>query len=251
VTSDDATYNGVAVSSVTGTVTDATKATVAVARPANGASFVRGAVVTADFACADNKGGMAIASCVGTVANGAPIDTSTAGTKTFTATVTDTLGRPTTVINTYTVTEPPAAPVAKPDARVKKGKKGPLVGNNIYGSSAQQTVKGAAKVKKSVTYRLSVQNDATFADSMQVKGQGSKKGYTVRYTDSGGNNITAAVVAGTYRTANLAPGRTATITVKVTVTKKAKRPLGRTITVRSSTQTTRTDAVKVVTSRRR
>lgn len=251
VTSDDATYNGVAVSSVTGTVTDATKATVAVARPANGASFVRGAVVTADFACADNKGGMAIASCVGTVANGAPIDTSTVGTKTFTATVTDTLGRPTTVINTYTVTEPPAAPVAKPDARVKKGKKGPLVGNNIYGSSAQQTVKGAAKVKKSVTYRLSVQNDATFADSMQVKGQGSKKGYTVRYTDSGGNNITAAVVAGTYRTANLAPGRTATITVKVTVTKKAKRPLGRTITVRSSTQTTRTDAVKVVTSRRR
>lgn len=251
VTSDDATYNGVAVSSVTGTVADATKATVAVARPANGASFVRGAVVTADFACADNKGGMAIASCVGTVANGAPIDTSTAGTKTFTATVTDTLGRPTTVTNTYTVTEPPAAPVAKPDARVKKGKKGPLVGNNIYGSSAQQTVKGAAKEKKSVTYRLSVQNDATFADSMQVKGQGSKKGYTVRYTDSGGNNITAAVVAGTYRTANLAPGRTATITVKVTVTKKAKRPLGRTITVRSSTQTTRTDAVKVVTSRRR
>jgi subtilisin family serine protease len=251
VTSNDVTYNGVAVSSVTGTVADATKATVTVARPANGASFVRGAVVTADFACADNKGGMAIASCVGTVANGAPIDTSTAGTKTFTATVTDTLGQPTTVTNTYTVTEPPAAPIAKPDARVKKGRKGTLVGNNIYGTAAKQTVKGAAKVKKSVAYTVSAQNDATFADSFRLKGQGSKKGYTVRYADNKGKNITAAVVAGTYRTSKLAPGKTVTITVKVTVTTKAQRPLARTIVVRSSTQTTRTDAVKVVTSRRR
>jgi subtilisin family serine protease len=251
VSSMDADYNGITVPSVTGTVADATKATVAVTRPANGESFVRGTIWTADFACADNKGGAAIASCVGTVANGAPINTATAGTKTFTATVTDTLGRPTTVTHTYTVTEPTAAPIAKPDARVKKGKKGKLVGDNIYGSAAKQTVKGSAKVKKSVTYTVSAQNDATFADSLRLKGQGAKKGYTVRYTDNTGKNITAAVVAGTYRTAKLAPGATASITVKVTVTKKAKRPLGRTITVRSTTQTTRTDTVKVVTSRRR
>ncbi len=58
-------------------------------------------VVAANYACADNESG--VASCVGTVPNGANIDTATPGSKTFTVNATNLLGRTSSQSVTYTV----------------------------------------------------------------------------------------------------------------------------------------------------
>ena len=64
-------------------------------------SYVIGEIIVADFECTDSGSG--IASCVGTVANGDPIDTSSPGTGTFSVTSTDLAGNETTVTATYAV----------------------------------------------------------------------------------------------------------------------------------------------------
>ena len=59
------------------------------------------AVVQAGFGCTDSNSG--VESCVGTVAGGAPINTSTTGAHTFTVTATDKAGNVTTKSVTYNV----------------------------------------------------------------------------------------------------------------------------------------------------
>ncbi len=63
--------------------------------------YVIGETVVADFECTDSGSG--IASCVGTAANGDPIDTSSPGTAMFSVTATDLAGNETTVTATYAV----------------------------------------------------------------------------------------------------------------------------------------------------
>ena len=78
---------------------------VSVATPADGAVHDRGSMVPAAFGCADEAGGSGVDTCVGTVAEGEPIDTSTAGNHDFTVTGTDVAGNETVVTNTYMVRE--------------------------------------------------------------------------------------------------------------------------------------------------
>jgi hypothetical protein len=85
------------------TVGDTTDPVVTIITPANGASYSQGAVVNASYSCSDSGSG--IDSCVGTVANGSPINTSTLGNRTFTVTATDNAGNTTTVTRTYTVVD--------------------------------------------------------------------------------------------------------------------------------------------------
>jgi hypothetical protein len=82
--------------------TDTTPPTVLVATPAQGATFVKGQAVSVSFACTDD---VAVADCVGTLANGAALDTSVVGPGSFTVTAHDTSGNPQTVTNTYSVVE--------------------------------------------------------------------------------------------------------------------------------------------------
>ena len=84
------------------TVVDDVKPTVTITTPAEAARYVVGERVAADFACAD-EGGSGLKDCVGTVADGAAIDTSSAGTKQFTVTARDNAGNTTTATHTYTV----------------------------------------------------------------------------------------------------------------------------------------------------
>ena len=58
--------------------------------PTDGAMYVLGQVVTADYSC--QAGGAVIASCVGPVPSGSPTDTASVGNKSFTVTATDTAG---------------------------------------------------------------------------------------------------------------------------------------------------------------
>ena len=80
---------------------DAVKPTVNITKPVDGAVYKLGKVLAAKYKCTDNQSG--IDTCVGTVANGSPIDTSTAGTHSFTVTGTDKAGNVTTKTVHYTV----------------------------------------------------------------------------------------------------------------------------------------------------
>ena len=72
--------------------------------PADGAVYASAPPVLADYACAPDAGTLSpVTQCEGTVANGAAIDTATAGTKAFTVTATDADGATSSVTHTYTV----------------------------------------------------------------------------------------------------------------------------------------------------
>jgi hypothetical protein len=83
-------------------IVDQTAPTVAIATPAVGAVYTQGRPVPAAFSCAD-EGGAGVASCVGSTANGANLDTSTPGTFTLTVTARDAAGNETVATRSFTV----------------------------------------------------------------------------------------------------------------------------------------------------
>lgn len=94
-------------SSVTHTVNvvarDTTAPAIEVRSPLDGSVFLLGELVTADFSCADEAGGSGLASCAGSVADGAAIDTRMAGAKTFKVTAADAAGNTSTASSSYRV----------------------------------------------------------------------------------------------------------------------------------------------------
>jgi len=86
-------------------VVDRTDPTVDLRTPAEGAVYARGEQVAADYSCADEDGGSGIASCTGDVPDGANIDTSTLGGKSFTVTAKDNAGNESSATNGYTVVD--------------------------------------------------------------------------------------------------------------------------------------------------
>jgi hypothetical protein len=96
----------------------------------------------------------------------------------------------------------------------------PWIGDDIYNTTASGQ---AAKVSYSdVTpgavrwiFGVSVQNDGTTSDQVRVHATGrALYGWTVKYYD-GSQNVTSAVVNGTFTTPTLAPGDSHLIKVKV------------------------------------
>jgi hypothetical protein len=89
---------------------------ITVATPADGATYVLGEQVLADYACTDDGTGGGVATCDGPFADGAAIDTSAAGTFTFTVVATDVSGNSTAATTTYAVVaaggDVPGEPVA-------------------------------------------------------------------------------------------------------------------------------------------
>lgn len=89
---------------VSGINVDQVAPTVTITTPANSASYTVGQAVTAAYSCSDALSG--VDSCVGTVANGAAIDTATSGSKSFVVTATDRAGNVTSSTVSYSVTAP-------------------------------------------------------------------------------------------------------------------------------------------------
>ncbi|MGH3372766.1 MAG: hypothetical protein ACRDPR_22495, partial [Nocardioidaceae bacterium] len=85
-------------------VVDVAPPTIILRTPPDGATYAVGQAVHADYECADESGGSGLASCTGTAAHGAPIDTSSAGDKTFTVTAKDQAGNSSVVTHRYNVT---------------------------------------------------------------------------------------------------------------------------------------------------
>jgi hypothetical protein len=80
---------------------DAQAPTVNIAQPVDGAVYKLDASKNASYKCTDNQSGMD--TCVGNVASGSPVDTSTVGMHSFTVTGTDKAGNVTTKTVHYTV----------------------------------------------------------------------------------------------------------------------------------------------------
>ncbi|HWK28628.1 MAG TPA: M14 family zinc carboxypeptidase [Solirubrobacter sp.] len=81
-------------------VIDTAAPTVTITTPADGASFLQGDVVHAEYTCADDD---AVASCAGSVAAGSALDTAEPGVKSLTVTARDAAGNETVVTREYTV----------------------------------------------------------------------------------------------------------------------------------------------------
>jgi hypothetical protein len=87
----------------TGTVKIDSKApTVRFVAPYIGRTYTLNQVVPANYTCLDIEQSL-IATCVGPIPNGTPIDTSSIGTKTFSVTATDNAGNSATLVATYYV----------------------------------------------------------------------------------------------------------------------------------------------------
>ena len=87
------------------TEADSKEPTVTLSAPAAGATYALDQDVEAGYSCGDEARGSGLKSCVGTAADGAPVDTSSAGQKSFTVTAIDNAGNSSSVTHTYTVSE--------------------------------------------------------------------------------------------------------------------------------------------------
>jgi hypothetical protein len=85
------------------TPADTTAPMIGISAPANGATYMKGQGVNASYSCMDEAGGSGLATCAGSVADGAPINTATVGSHSFTVTASDNAGNSATVTNTYKV----------------------------------------------------------------------------------------------------------------------------------------------------
>ena len=136
----------------------------------------------------------------------------------------------------------------RPDGRIRKGT-GAFAGNDIYNADGtNQTKQGAKPRGESITFGISIQNDASTADSFTVHATGaSTTMYNVRYF-SGTTEITSAVVAGTYQTSSLAPGAKKLITarVKVKSTATVGSSVSRLVTISSDAAPSIVDAVRFI-----
>jgi sugar lactone lactonase YvrE len=78
---------------------DATAPAITIVSPADGATYAVDENVASGFSCTD----VSPQGCTGTAANGAPLDTSTPGTKTFTVDAIDLAGNTSTLVHSYSV----------------------------------------------------------------------------------------------------------------------------------------------------
>jgi hypothetical protein len=86
-----------------GVPSDVSAPAITLTTPADGASVLLGSSVAADYSCQEEAGGSGLASCVGDVPSGSPIDTSTVGSKTFTVESADNADNHGSLSHTYDV----------------------------------------------------------------------------------------------------------------------------------------------------
>jgi hypothetical protein len=139
------------------------------------------------------------------------------------ASITDDAGNTGTATQTLVVGDPPVGPGDRyrPDAAIRRGA-GAFVGLGTYGGSADQRLTAQLRrTARSASFEVRVTNRGDAADTFVLRGTPKSRKFTVSYL-AGGRTVTKQVVAGTYRTGTLRVGESATVTVKVTMTKAAR-----------------------------
>jgi hypothetical protein len=82
---------------------DITVPTITLTTPPDNATYTKNDVVNANYSCDDETGGSGLASCVGDVPSGDPINTSTVGAHTFTVDAADNAGNTAQTVHNYFV----------------------------------------------------------------------------------------------------------------------------------------------------
>lgn len=166
--------------SVSYTVVDTKAPSIVVTTPAPGAVYALGEHVAADYSCSDDGSG--IASCVGSVANGAPLDTGSAGDKTFTVNATDKAGNPASKSVSYSVADGTAPSIAFTNptegAVYKLGKK------VVVGYSCADEPNGSGVATCEGTLPVGARLDTSRVGA---------KTFTVRTSDNAGNGAAQTV----------------------------------------------------------
>jgi hypothetical protein len=178
---------------------DNAKPTVSIAAPLAGGQFLQNSAQPASFTCADE--GLGIESCVGTVANGANVDTSKIGYHTFTVTATDNAGNVTTqsaeyVVNSTAVQSTPSATV--PATLSLTLGTAPNFGAFTPGTGATYTASTTANVISTAgDGLLSVSDPSSTATGRLVNGAFSLAApIMASATSAGGTGAAAAAVGG-------------------------------------------------------
>jgi hypothetical protein len=154
----------------------------------------------------------------------------------------------TSTIYVYEPADFGGGPNAQPDETIKLTGDAAVLGENIFNTTgAGQTRAVSPPVGVSKTFVIKVWNDGTGSDSYLLRGPGSTTGFTAKYLKgaSGSTDITAAVAAGTYKTASLSPGKG--VTIRLVITIAANAPSGSTqnwlVTATSKQNSSAKDAV--------
>lgn len=196
-TCTDVAGNVSAPAAVTGINIDRTPPQITITTPPNGASYTASSSVAANYGCSDALSG--VAGCAGPVANGAAIDTSGSGGKSFNVAATDRAGNTATGGTTYTVTgssQDVTPPVIAPVLR------GTLGDNGWYRSDVEVawavTDPESAIASKKGCGKTEVERDTagiTFTCTATSAGGTSTQSVTVRRD---GNAPLVAVVSPIY-----------------------------------------------------
>jgi hypothetical protein len=210
---------------------------VSVAAPAEGAVIAQGASVQPGVECTD-RGGSSLRTCTAPA-----VDTSTPGTRVYTATARDGAGNQTTVQRSYVVTPAPTTvpapgppPALQPDAMIRKAGSRPFRGQDVYGVMSGQRAKATSgRDGETTTAVVRIQNDGDVADRFTIRRHASASTFKVRLRLPDGARTSPL----------LAPGESWTVRIRVTRT-HAVEPgdvLQVRTVARSVTDTARRDAV--------
>ena len=205
---------------ITGNKVDKKPPTITITSPAANATYQLNAIVGASHAADD--GGSGLFSGGATLGNGSPIDTSSAGTKTFWVTATDAVGNQSTLTVTYSVVSGGGGGQTSAD-----------VGINL--SAPSKVAPGGT-----LTYSMTVTNAGRVTATGVVVSNALPAG-TEWLSVTSSQGTVAAPAVGTNGTVtvnlgSLANDATATISVVVTVTAAPETVLTDTATVIATTQ---------------
>jgi hypothetical protein len=213
------------------TVVDRTSPVATVLWPRDGDVYARGALVPAQYTCADEVGGSGLrpyASCIGPVAIGSPIDTWTLGDRQFTVTANDAAGNVSWTTNTYTVVQ------NQPDNLIREASATRFAGDDVYGAAGtRQTAHARVERRRAAVFVLRVQNDTGVTDRFRVRSPKVSGPWQVTYM-ANGRDVTRAVTIGNYVVGPLRPGQSRALQVVVRPTAWAARGLELTVPVTTS-----------------
>jgi 6-phosphogluconolactonase len=148
--------------------------TVSLGAPVDGSTVAFGDVVHATYSCSETVGGPGLQSCTGTVPDGTPIDTSTAGAHQFTVTATSKAGQTASATSTYTVSAPVVLPPPTPALSLLRVSPSAFVA--VKGKGASIAAKKKRKPGAIVSYRDSLAATTTFTVYRSLRGHRVKGG---------------------------------------------------------------------------
>lgn len=215
--------------------------------------------VQVDWTAPTSSGGRAVTG-YRVLRDGSTIATLGAGARTTTDAPVDCGRHEYRVAATNSVGEGAPSPVAvavvpcRPDAEIAAARTAPFVGDGVYlgAPSAAQLASARIGARATAVFPVRVGNDGEVAADVRVGAVGSgasRFSVTIRRS---GQDVTAAVLAGTYVVEDLAPGATATLQVRVTAGGRSVVGSSRKVdvTVSSSATPTLVDVVRARATRR-